>query len=57
MASSNVVSTRAVLIDAILLGLSVPFYVVGWCVGVLVLACVFLWAAVVTGYEAGRGKR
>lgn len=34
--------------------ITTPFFVVGWCVGVVFVAVALLWSAVVVGFRMGR---
>lgn len=51
--------SRAVSVNPVQVLLSVlaaPFFVLGWAVGAVVVAVLWVWAAVAVGFDVGRGR-
>ena len=54
-ATEQDISVGGALSMALLWLVSVPFFLLGWLVGIIVRAFVWIAAAFVAGYKAGRG--
>jgi hypothetical protein len=54
--STQTVTALDDLGDIALLILSAPLFALGWLAGVTVLCLLWMWAAIVVGYRAGRGQ-
>lgn len=54
-ATEQDISVGGALGNALLWLVSVPFFLLGWLLGVIVRALVWIAAAFVAGYKAGRG--